>query len=468
MQNNPLNIRFLFLFILLSAALFSCRKDDLTSEVIDVEIDLSEYPDWTEATHGILSEPNFSVVFKDDEVLRIDIEISSDNWEAMQSDLASLVGNNGGGPGGGGPIGTSDLSSDPIWVDCSFKFNGIEWYHVGVRYKGNSSLSSTYSSGNRKLPFKLDFDEFEGEYPNLTDQRFYGFRQFSLKNNYNDASLLHEKVGSDLFRQFGVASPHTSFCELYINTGSGPQYYGIYTLVEEVDDSMIGTQFNDGSGNLYKPDGDAATFASGTYDEDEMELKTNKDAGNYNDVEALYDIINSSDRNDNNEAWMTQLESVFNVDSYLKYLAANTTIQNWDTYGRMTHNYYLYNNPDNSLLTWIPWDNNEAFQSGNQSGALSLSLSEVGSSWPLISYIIDQPEYKAIYDGYLYDFTNEVFKPSEMVTLYNKYYDLLKDYAYAEESDCTFISYSGAFDNAVSTLRTHVQQRYDAVANYLR
>ena len=70
------------------------------------------------------------------------------------------------------------------------------------------------------------------------------------------------------------------------------------------------------------------------------------------------------------EAWRTSLEQVFNTDQFLKWLAVNTTIQNWDTYGRMTHNYYLYNNPQNNQLTWIPWDNNEALQTGKQGGAI--------------------------------------------------------------------------------------------------
>ena len=48
--------------------------------------------------------------------------------------------------------------------------------------------------------------------------------------------------------------------------------------------------------------------------------------------------------------WRTNLEAVFDTDTFLKYLAVNTVIQNWDTYGRMTHNYYLYNNPDNGKL----------------------------------------------------------------------------------------------------------------------
>jgi spore coat protein H len=64
----------------------------------------------------------------------------------------------------------------------------------------------------------------------------------------------------------------------------------------------------------------------------------------------------------------------FDRDVFLKYLAVNTIIQNWDTYGRMTHNYYLYNNPDNNLLTWIPWDNNEALQNSKMGGSLRLTF----------------------------------------------------------------------------------------------
>ena len=39
--------------------------------------------------------------------------------------------------------------------------------------------------------------------------------------------------------------------------------------------------------------------------------------------------------------WRANLETVFDTDVFLKYLAVNTVVQNWDTYGRMTHNYYL-------------------------------------------------------------------------------------------------------------------------------
>lgn len=376
----------LFAIALLIIGFNACREDNLVVEEKEEVIDMSDYADWTETTHSNLVDPDYSEVFKQNEVLRFDIKISSTDWAAMQSDLSSILGSSGTRPGQG-----ADVTTDPMWVKCSFNYDGKEWYNVGIRYKGNSSLKSTYQSGNKKLSFKLDFDQFEEDYPGIKNQRFYGFKQLNLKNNYADPSLVREKVGADLFRKFGLASSQTAFCVVYVNNGSGPQYYGVYTLVEEVDDTVLDSQFAKSSGNLYKPDGDAASFASGSYDTSELELKTNDDSANYSDVKALYDIINSSTRTSNVETWKTNLEKVFNVDVFLKYLAANNTIQNWDTYGRMTHNYYLYNNPANGLLTWIPWDNNEAFQTGKQGGALSFSMSEVGTGWPLIKYIIEQP-----------------------------------------------------------------------------
>ncbi|MDA3817140.1 MAG: CotH kinase family protein [Prolixibacteraceae bacterium] len=458
-----------FIFLSVNA----CRDDDLyiepDEEETDEVVDMAGYDDWVDATHGNTTEPDYSVVFNQTEVLRFDIEISADDWTTMQTDLSNNIGSSGGGRGGQPAPGMVTTTSDyqPVWAPCSFKFNDTEWYHVGIRYKGNSSLQSSYQSGNNKLPFKLDFDQFEDDYPAIKNQRFYGFKQLNLKNNYLDVSLMREKVGADLFRQFGLASSQTAFCVVYVDHGNGPQYYGVYTLVEEVDDTVYETQFAKSTGNLYKPEGDAATFASGTFDTDELYLKTNEDSADYSDAMALYDAINSSLRTSDVETWKSNLEGVFDVDAFLKYLAANNTIQNWDTYGNMTHNYYLYNNPDNNKLTWMPWDNNEAFQDGKQMGALSFSMNETGSNWPLISYIIAQPEYEAVYEEYLQQFVSEVFTPAEMTSTYSVYYEMLKDYAYAEESGYTFIYNDSQFDTAVETLKNHVQSRSDAVNSYL-
>ncbi len=462
-----MNINYFYIIIAIVLLSVSCRNDNLVEDQEAEELNEStelEIPDWTEQTHSENVAPDYDLVFKQDEVLRFDLTISEDDWQKMNDDLAQNIGSGGGRPGDPGGM----SSFDPVWVSGSFFFNDKEWYKVGIRFKGNSSLQSTYRSGKSKFSFKIDFDQFEDDYPSIKNQRFYGFKQLNLKNNYDDRSMMREKVASDLFLDFGLVSPQTSFCEVYVDFGSGSQYFGVYTLVEEVDDTVLESQFGDESGNLYKPDGTAASFANGTFNESEMEKKNNEELDDYSDVYGLYTVLNSSDRTSNTEQWKTNLENILDVDVFLKWLAANIVMQNWDTYGKMTHNYYLYNNPADGLLCWIPWDNNEALQDGKQGGALSISLHEVGSNWPLISYLVDVPEYKQKYEEYLQKFVDEVFIPENMIQLYSGYYDLIKDYAYAEEPGYTFLNSDSDFDLAVSQLKTHVQNREDEVFDYLK
>ncbi|MDA3851628.1 MAG: CotH kinase family protein [Spirochaetaceae bacterium] len=465
--------KILFTLLILIVLFQSCdllvteKESETVLEIISESI---ETPDWTEETHGNDVEPNYDVVFSQNEVLEFNIVIDSEYWDIMQADLEENLGQSTVGlPPGRAAVDdlVSEVSDfDPIWVPCSFQFEGLEWYKVGIRFKGNSSLMSAYNSGIEKLSFKLDFDEFEDEYPDIKNQRFYGFNQLNLNNNFGDQSLMREKVGADLFRDFGLVSSQTTFCFINVDYGEGSQYFGVYALVEEMDDSTIQDQLGDDSGNLYKPDGDAASFALGTYEEGEFEKKNNEDEADYSDVLALYDIINRDDRESDQAGWMADLEGVFNVDGFLKWLAANTVMQNWDTYGNMTHNYYLYNNPETGLLNWIPWDNNEALQDGKGT-IYSLDLEQADDSWPLIRYLIDISSYRDIYHGYVQQFVDEVFNISEMQSSYSSYYTLLKDYAYAEEPGFTFLSSDSGFDTAVYTLKDHVEERNSAVDSYL-
>ncbi len=450
---------------------FSCTEANLGSGDNDSEttIELNdtdfEPTDWTEATHSNDVDPNFDEIFEDNTVKRLDIVVDSDRWAAMLADMSNLYGNFG---SSGRPGAISDSDEDPMFVPAEVFYEDTEWYRVGIRFKGNSSLQSTWSSGNMKLSFKLDFDEYEDTYPQIKNQRFYGFKKLSLKNNYNDNSMIREKVASDVFRSAGLAVSHTAFYTLYVDYGDGPQYFGVYTLVEEIDDTVIDTQFSDNDGNLYKPDGSGATFASGTFTEGVFEKKTNEDDEDWTDIKSLFAVLHADNRTSDSQAWRDNLDAVFDTDTFLKYLAVNTVIQNWDTYGRMTHNYYLYNNPDTDLLTWIPWDNNEALQSGNQQGSLPLNFSGLSfSSWPLIGFLYNDTIYKAKYDTYVEETINSSFKTSDMQTLYTNYATLIEPYATSEESGYTFLRNSSEFQSAISTLKSHVAQRTTAVNNYL-
>lgn len=463
------SINYLFIALILTATIItfnSCGVDEITENDVILEDKEFVATDWTNETHSKSADPNFDEVFEDNAVKRLDLIISKDNWNVMLDDMTNLYGTFGKGNSGGGGLESSDI--DPVFVPGSVFYNGIEWYKVGLRFKGNSSLQTAWKSGNLKLSFKLDFDEFEDDYPQIENQRFYGFKKLSLKNNFDDKSMLREKVAGDVFRNAGLAGSHTAFYTLYIDYGDGPKYFGLYTLVEEVDDTVLDTQFSDDNGNLYKPDGDAASFALGTYDEDEYVKKNNEDEADFSDVQNLFNILHDESRTTDPSTWRTKLESIFDTEVFLKYLAANTIIQNWDTYGRMTHNYYLYNNPDTDKLTWIPWDNNEALQDGKQGGSPNLNFSDVlASQWPLIGYLYQDDVYKAKYDGYLQEIIDGAFEVSKIQSLYSTYSALVEPYATSEISGYTFLDSSSDFQTAVSYLITHVSQRTAAVNSYL-
>jgi len=363
--------------------------------------------------------------------------------------------------------GESDFT--PMFAEASVFFNDVEWYHVGIRFKGNSSLRSAWQQGIMKLAFRFDFDEFEDDYPEIKNQRFNGFQKLSFSNNFNDHSFLHEKVAADIFRNAGLKAPQTSYYRIYVDYGEGPIYFGLYTAVEIVEDTMLEDQFGSDAGNCYKPEGNAATFALGTFNTEEFDLKTNEDMADYSDVESLYEIINSNLRTTNVEQWKSEVESVFDVEHFMHWLAVNTVIQNWDTYGVMNHNYYLYNNPYTNKLVWIPWDNNEALTDGLRE-TLSLSMSQVTSNWPLIRYLIDVPEYEAVYEEYLYATINSAFEPSKMKETYAYYHNLISDYIIGtdgEQSGYTFLQSEALFTSSLSEQFNHVDERYNTVQEYL-
>jgi len=460
-----------FVFSVSTVTFVACSNDDDTTEDIaeeeeeEVVVDDTDFEatDWTTETHSKDVDPNYDEVFEDQAVKRIDIVFTEERWQTMLDDMTETYGTFGSGNGS-----FSGDEEDPVFVPAEVFYEGIEWYRVGVRFKGNSSLASSWGNGILKLSFKLDFDEFEDDYPQIDNQRFYGFKKLHLKNNYNDESMLREKVAGDVFRNAGLAASRTAFYTVYVDYGNGPTYFGVYTMVEDVEDTLLDDYFDDNDGNLYKPDGDAASFASGTYDEDEYVKKNNEDEADFSDVSSLLSILHDNSRTTDAATWRTNLEAVFDTDVFLKYLAANTVIQNWDTYGRMTHNYYLYNNPNTNKLTWIPWDNNEALQTGNMGGALPLNFSGLSSSqWPLIGYLYADAVYKAQYDTYVQEIANDAFSVSNIQSQYASYSALIEPYATTELDGYTFLESSSDFQNAVNILNSHVVQRANAVDNYL-
>ncbi|MFN8533236.1 MAG: CotH kinase family protein [Dehalococcoidia bacterium] len=471
---------------------------------------------WTEGSHGNGVTPNYAVVFPQDSINHLTITITPEHWAAMEANLTALFGARGagggpnsppwpgsgapppdqfsprGGPPPGGPGGAPDLTPvNPDWFPATIEFNGKTWTQVGLRYKGNSTLRMGWTSGTQKLPFKLDFDQFEDSFPAIKNQRFYGFKQLSLSPNVGDVTAVREALTYDLLAESGLVAAETAWYEVYLDYGEGPVRLGLYTFIEVIDDTVVARHFGDDSGNIYEADGPAASLATGVEGQIEksFQKENNQKAANWSDLKTLSAVLHSPERISDPAAWRAKLEAVFDVDSFLMWLGISAAIQHWDTYGQMSHNYYLYHDPATDRLTWISWDHNFVLGAsgggrgpgGPQGGAFpggaapggaprgpmgpggrgtSLDQANVGTNWPLIRFLLDDPIYSAAYLEHVARFAAGPFDADRITAKVQTMTRLVGPAAALETGQ-------PAYDTAVQNLIEAIRSRSQAVREFL-
>lgn len=455
--------------------------------------------DMSAASHSKDTAPDYAVVFPQDQINTLAITIDPASWATMQADMTELfgeAGQGGFGPGGQQPPGGQPpegmqppadqrqppagmkppngaggmmimgdfMEENPVWISATVTFNGETWDNVGMRYKGNSSLQMAWRSGSLKLPFKLNFDYFEDEYPEIKNQRFYGFDTLSFANSLKDGTAMRDMLMTDVLADAGLAASETAYYQITLDYGEGPVALGLYVAVEETDDSVIGRFFGSDDGNIYKPEGEAAGLPAGSLEQvaDSFEKENNQDQADWSDVEALYTALHADTRTSDAAAWRAGLEAVFNVDTYLRTQAFNAISANWDIYG---HNFYLYNDPATDQLTWIAWDLNETLSAGGPGGrggqrTTSLDFAEVTDAWPLTRYLLDDPVYYARYVDALRSVRETAFQPDVLEARVQALSDLIGATMAAESDKATF-------DAAVEQLVTRIRSQADAVDQFL-
>lgn len=102
------------LIISLSVAACSNEREVDADDLGEKEEIREEVAEASEDPHSNDMEPNYDVVFNENEVMEFNIVIDSEDWELMQEDLYSNV---SGGKNSGG--------YEPIWVESSITVDGI-------------------------------------------------------------------------------------------------------------------------------------------------------------------------------------------------------------------------------------------------------------------------------------------------------------------------------------------------------
>lgn len=163
-----------------------------------------------------------SKLFDTDQIMDIDILMDEDDWNDMLENA---------------------LSEE--YYSCDVVVNGKTFYSVGIRPKGNTSLSSIASDPDTdRYSFKLEFDHY------IEGQTCYGLDKLILNNNYADATNMKEAIVYDMYQYLGVDASLYNYAKICVNG----DYWGVYLALEAVEDSFMLRNYGTEDGNLYKPE----------------------------------------------------------------------------------------------------------------------------------------------------------------------------------------------------------------------
>jgi spore coat protein CotH len=159
-------------------------------------------------------------------------------------------------------------------------------------------------------------------------------------------------------------------------------------------------------------------------------LRTNENYSDYSRLFELLEVLNS----DLAQVSTDDLEDVLQVDEVLRFLATSVALVHLDNYIGMAHNYYLYE--DRGRFWILPWDLNMTF-GGFNSGVgdeqlLNFYIDEPTAApveeYPLVLQLLDEPEYRDAYHGYLRELIEGPFSVGRMTERINEIADLIRPY----------------------------------------
>lgn len=131
------------------------------------------------------------------------------------------------------------------YYECDVVVNGTTFHSVGIRPKGNTSLSSiAHDPDNNRYSFKLEFDHY------IDGQTCFGLDKLALNNNYADVTNMKEAIVYDMYKFMGADASLYNYAKISVNDS----YWGVYLAIEAVEDSFMHRNFGMQNGNLYKPD----------------------------------------------------------------------------------------------------------------------------------------------------------------------------------------------------------------------
>ena len=353
----------------------------------------------TVASNGDLrpAQPDLSdQLFQPNEIIQVDINMDPDDYNILRNEGRYFA-----------TIATGCANEfEYSHFNATVTINGERLDHVDIRKKGFlGSLSGSRPS------LKLDFDELR------PDRRFYGTRRMTLNNNLQDPSNTHTCMAYELFREAGVPAPRCNFARVSVNGKD----LGIYSHIDSIKKLFLRRNFGNDNGNLYE----AQIADFGENMKENFQLKTNKEINDRSDLSAVVSALQATDEN-----LASLLSQVVDLDAFITFWAAEAVFGHWDGSTSNLNNFWIYINPDNGLIYYIPWGTDAALV---QDSLLSPGTGPLYRVANIPSRLYKIPEFKQKYDARVLELLEQIWNAESL----NAEVDRIRDLTETPEVNMT-------------------------------
>jgi hypothetical protein len=228
---------------------------------------------------------------------------------------------------------------------------------------------------------------------------------------------------------------------------------GLYLNVEQIDDEFVQRRFTYDDGNIYKCYWGANLSNDGQiFNNDIYELETNKELNDRSKLDNFVKVLNNTP----SSSFVAEIEKVFDVDRYIKYLAVEALVGHWDGYSYNQNNFYLYENDTTGLIEFIAYDVDNTFGIDwiNRDWGTRDVLDWVkhgGDPRPLSHKILAQKNYFERYKRYIDELLKTTFSTGSYNPIFDTYEVMLadaigRDTYYPQPFGFTVADYHSSFD----------------------
>jgi spore coat protein H len=262
---------------------------------------------------------------------RVQVEMDPGDWDELRQQKRNFL-----------EILTGDCLEEPF--DSSYSYfhadvtvDGERYEDVAIRKKG---LLGSETSVDPSL--KIRFDKY------VDGQLHDGLDRITLNNGRQDPAEISQCLGYERFREAGLPASRCSFAVVELNG----EPLGIYSNVEPVEPWMLARWFDDPEGRLWE--GKLSDFREGwmgTFDAKEGD----------DDRTVLQEVAQALEQPD--DQLLEALEPHVDLDAYLRFWAMEVLLGHWDGYAGNTNNFFVYEDPADGRLRFMPWGIDALFDS---------------------------------------------------------------------------------------------------------